>query len=414
MSDSLSKSQNKIWYALITLFIIPLSGVSIDIYVPSLPAVSHYFNVDKSLSQLSITAYMFAMGIMQLFAGSISDSFGRKKPFLIAMTVFILATLCIPFAYDINQLLFLRAIQGILVAVIMVSIRAVIPDLFEERELTIMTTYMVMAWSIGPIVAPAIGGYLQHFFGWQANFYFLAGYSFLGFILVLFYLPETSIHRHPFHLGLILKRYKKILSHKEFLSGIAIDGLLYSLILLFAVIGPFLIQTRLNYSAVQFGHTALLVGLAWFIGAMTSRLLVNIELEIKAKIVFLCMLFIAMIMIALALFLSMNIYSIVIPVLLTVWLGGILFPNYAARAIFLFPETTGSANALFGAFVFMISGTGSALGSFLKSSDQLPLAIAYFSIVILCLGISYFLRIQRVAGELDLTVSTNSDRSIIR
>lgn len=391
--------KNHNWYALIALLIIPISGISVDIYLPSLPAISHYFNVDKSLAKLSVTAYMLGMGIMQLFAGGISDSFGRKKPFLIAMALFITATFIIPLSHDIYQLIILRIAQGILVAVIMVSMRAVIPDLFKGDRFNVMTTYMVMAWSIGPIIAPAIGGYLQYYLGWQANFYFLASYGLLAFLIVLIYLPETTPSYHLFHVTMIVTRYKRILSYKHFLSAVIMDGLLYSLVLLFAVLGPFLIQTGLGYSAVQFGHIALLIGLAWFAGATTSRLLVNIALDIKSKICLWCMFLTALLMAVSTAFISMNIYFLIAPLLLIIGLAAILFPRYAARSISLFPETTGSANALFGAFVYMIAGAVSALGSFLKSTNQLPLSIAYLCIIIICLSMSYCIfRIPRPAS----------------
>src|SRR5579872_1147223 len=90
-------SINKYFLVYLSFFIIPISGLAIDIYVPSLPSVMHYFNVDAALTQLSITIYMVGLGISQLFAGAISDSFGRKKPFLIAMFIFIIATTCVPF-----------------------------------------------------------------------------------------------------------------------------------------------------------------------------------------------------------------------------------------------------------------------------------------------------------------------------
>src|SRR3990167_3375173 len=195
---------NKNFLAFLALFIIPISGLSIDIYVPSLPAVSHFFEVDKSLAQLTITVYMIGLGIMQFFAGSISDSFGRRKPFLIAMLIYISATLFIPFVKNIEQLLFLRFVQGIVIAVIVVPMRSVISDLFEGPAYYKMANYMTMAWSIGPIIAPAIGGYLQHYFGWQANFYFLGVYSIISFILIALYLPDTSAYHHPFHLRKIL------------------------------------------------------------------------------------------------------------------------------------------------------------------------------------------------------------------
>ncbi len=71
------------------------------------------------------------------------------------------------------------------------------------------------------------------------------------------------------------------------------------------------------------------------------------------------------------------------------WLGGIVFPNYFAKTLGLFPKTTGSANALFGAVTFLISGLSSALSTFLKSSSELPLSCAYIVIISLCLIFFY-------------------------
>jgi DHA1 family bicyclomycin/chloramphenicol resistance-like MFS transporter len=382
---------NKYFLGLIAIFIIPISGLSIDIYVPSLPMVSSYFHVDKSLVQLSITYYMLGAGLMQLIAGGISDSFGRKKPFLIAALIYFFITLFISLSNNIYQLLVLRFIQGIAVGMMVVPIRSVIPDLFAGRELYKMMGYMTMAWSVGPIVAPAIGAYLQQYFSWKANFYFLAIYSLLGFIWVLFYLPETSLHRHPFQVTKIFKRYKEILFHIDYLNGLIINGLLYSITILFAVVGSFLIQTELHYSVVQFGQITLLVGLSWFIGTITNRFTMNIDFQLKTKFCFWMMLLASLIMLLLAIFLPVNIYSIVVPVLILTWLGGIVFPNYFARSVALFPTMSGSANALLGAFIFLISGLSSALGTFLKCTNQLPLSIAYVGLISLCLIVRFYL-----------------------
>src|SRR6185503_17599923 len=97
---------------------------SIDIYVPSLPAVSHHFHVDKALVQLTITTYMIGIGIMQLFAGAISDSFGRKKPAAIALFIYFIATLCVPWSHTIYELLALRFIQGVTAGIIVVPMRS--------------------------------------------------------------------------------------------------------------------------------------------------------------------------------------------------------------------------------------------------------------------------------------------------
>jgi Bcr/CflA subfamily drug resistance transporter len=385
------ENPNKSLFAFITLFIIPISGLTIDIYVPSLPFVTHYFHVDKSLAQLTITFYMLGLGLTQLISGGISDSFGRKKPFLIAMGIFILATFSITFVHSIYQLLFLRFLQGVMVGIIVVPLRSIIPDIFKEKEMYKMMNYMTVAWSLGPIVAPAIGGYLQHYFNWKANFYFLGLYSLLGFVLMLVFMPETSQHRHDFQLKMIFIRSLEIFSHPKFLSGIMIDGLLYSTIILFAVIGPFLIQNVLHYSVIDFGHIALLIGFMWFSGTITNRFLINVDLQIKTQIGLWILFFTALVMIVLSIAFPVNIYCIVIPVFLMMWVGGTLFPNYFARGVALFPKFTGSANALFGAFIFLVSGCSSAIATLLKSSSQLPLAIAYLVIFILCLSIHYLM-----------------------
>lgn len=381
---------NKYLISAIVLFILPLSGICIDIYVPSLPNVSDYFNASKSLTQLTITTYMIGMGLTQLFAGSISDSFGRKKPFIVAMIIFMLATFLVSFANNIHQLLILRFIQGCAIALTVVPMRSVIMDLFEGREFLKMMTYMVMAWSIGPIVAPAIGGYLQFYFGWKSCFYFLSVYSIIAFILVAVFLPETSIHRHRFHLGEILNRYRQILFHWSFASGLIIDGLLYSFIILFGIVMPFLLQDVLHYSAIQFGHITLFMGLAWFLGSMTNRLLIDIPLDKKIKIC-LCIIFITTLMMFLgSLLYPLNVYNMTVPVFISLWVGGIVFPTYFARCVSFFPKISGSANAAFGSLVFIVSGLSSVIGTGLKSNTEAPLAATYLGIVIICFVIFCF------------------------
>lgn len=376
------------FFALLAIFVLPISGLSVDIYAPSLPTVSHYFNVDKSLAQLSITSYMAGLGIMQLFAGIISDSFGRRKPFLLASVIFILATLIIPFSHSIYQLIFLRLIQGIAVALTVVPMRSVIPDLFEGKELYKWINYMVMVWSIGPIIAPAIGGYLQHYFGWKSNFYFLATYTILSGIMVYSFLPETSKHRHSFQITEILKRYIIILSNREYVLAVLTNGLLYSCLITFTIVGPFIVQSVMHYNAIIFGYIALSVGLFWFIGTMINRFLIHINLRRKTKLCLSVMFIVSIINFIASLYIDMNIYSLVIPTLLISVLGGIIFPNNFARAVSLFPTMSGSANALFGGFIFIMTGITSALSTYLKSTHLTSLAIAYMGLIVMCMLIA--------------------------
>src|SRR5689334_4437770 len=99
--------RHKYCLAAIVFWIVPLSGMNMDIYTPSLPAVAAYFHTTPAAAQLTITAYLLGLGIMQLVAGGISDSFGRKKPFMFAMFVYILTTFLIPYVPSIDTLILL-------------------------------------------------------------------------------------------------------------------------------------------------------------------------------------------------------------------------------------------------------------------------------------------------------------------
>lgn len=384
----LSESR-KLLIAILTFLVLPLSGIAIDIYVPSLPAVSDYFQASNSATQLTITSYMLGLGSFQLFAGPISDSYGRRKPFLSAMLVFIVATVCIPYVDSIYHLQALRFVQGAALAITVVPMRSVLLDLYEGNALKKMMNYMTMTWSIGPVIAPAIGGYLQHYFGWKASFYLLSIYSITAYFAILKIMPETSKHKHELSLASTLQRYRMIFIHPEFLAGLASNCALYSIIIIFSVVGPFLLQETLKINAVGYGHVSLLLGFAWFGGNMTNRFLLHFDTTYKIRICLLMMLAINLAMMFILGLFALSVPSIVIPTILILYFGGIIFPNNFSTALTLFPTITGSANALFGAMVFFMAGVSGAVATLLTASSGMPIAVAYFCIIIFILLIAF-------------------------
>lgn len=379
----------KLLISLLTFMVLPLSGIAIDIYVPSLPAVSDYFNSSDASTQLTITTYMLGLGCFQLIAGPISDSFGRRLPFLSAMLVFIIATVFIPFSYSIYQLQIFRFIQGAALAITVVPMRSVLLDLYEGVQLKKMMNYMTMTWSIGPVIAPAIGGYLQHYFGWKASFYFLSAYSMSAYFMVFMVMPETSKHQHEFSLLATFNRYRSIFIHPEFMAGLLSNCALYSLIILFSVIGPFLLQDTLHVSAVGYGHVSLMLGFAWFAGNMTNRLLLDYDVNRKIKTCLVIMLCINLVMLSFVWLLPMSVITIVAPVCFMLYFGGIIFPNNFSNTLILFPTFTGSANAFFGSMIFFMAGLSGAVGTLLAASSPLPLATAYLVLILFSMMIAY-------------------------
>jgi DHA1 family bicyclomycin/chloramphenicol resistance-like MFS transporter len=378
--------------AIMALFIVPLSGFGIDIYVPSLPSVASYFHISNALVQLTIAMYMLGYGILQFISGNIVDSIGRKPTFMLSMLIYIIASFLIPHVQTIEQLLFLRFIQGACVAFFQVCMRAVMPDLFTGKEFQKMTTYMIMAWSIGPIIAPAIGGYIEHYFGWQANFYFLGAYGVLAIILNLFFIPETLDQKKPFHFVAFMKTSKEILTHASYLSGVLSLGLMYSIMILFGVVASFLIQNTLHYSPIAFGHMALLMGLAWFFGTMSNHFLIAVDPRKKIKIILSCMLVIALIALGFSLIQTINLQTLLISSFVLLYFAGLSFPIYGAHSTSIFPDSKATANALMGVFMVSIPAISSTLAGILKIDSQSELAFAYVLLIAICCVISYLRR----------------------
>ncbi|MDF3054269.1 MAG: bcr 1 [Gammaproteobacteria bacterium] len=387
--DNLRAHPHRHWWSMVALFGVMISGISIDLNVPSLPAIAHYFDVEKGLVQLTITAYLFGMGFSQLLAGVVSDSVGRKRPFIIAIVFYIICSLLSPLSQNIYQLIALRFFQGMAVSVCSVSMRAIIPDLFEGTAFKKMASYMSIAWSIGPIVAPAIGGYLQAYFGWQGPFYFLAGYAASLLLLMVLFVPETLHRTSIFKLSHVIRNTKCMLSNKGYVLCMIYAGLLYSMLVLFGVACPFLIQNVLGYSAIDFGHIALLMGFAWLLGNSSSRLMLELSPHIKITVCFWLMFVTAAGMLICSFYVETNIYNIVIPIFFLIYLAAIIFPNYYAKAMTLFPEMSASANALMGSSFVICAGLVTILVSVFKMATQIPLSLIYMGLVSICMSIYY-------------------------
>lgn len=376
--QSFDKKINKTLIAVLVILTTPLAGFAIDIYVPSLPAISKYFNATISLTQLTVSSYLIGFASILLFIGSISDAIGRKKISVIGFLIFIGASFLIAQTSSIHMLILYRFTQGVAMGCLLTGARSTIADLFTGNEFRKVNGYFMLVWAIGPIIAPAIGGYLQSFFNWQASFYFLIIYGILIFIPYVILVPETIAQKKSFKLNHILISYKTILLDPSYLAGAISCGCLYSIIILFNLIAPFLIQNEFNYSVIEFGYIALLMGFAWFLGNLINSIFIHVSYKYKIKIALWVMSITMFSSLILNLF-FFNLLILVVPTFILLLCGGLIFVNYSSSNILLFPKMSGSAMALNGCILLLIPAFfGSWLGDMLKFGDSaLPLNLGF-------------------------------------
>ena len=368
----------------ILLAMVPLTGATIDIYVPSLPAITEHFGVPAQLVQWTIPSYLIGYSLAQLVCGALSDAWGRRTLLIIGIVLYTGASLLAASAPTISMLILMRFVQGLGVASPGVLARAIASDSFDSDRLPEVTNYITLAWALGPIIAPLIGGYLQHLFGWQAVFYFLTAYGCVVLLLIYFFLPETNAHRHQLRLDTLVKHYKAVLMSPVFVGCAFVLAIIYAQLILFNVVGPFLIQTVLGESPIVFGRVALSLGAAWFLGSLANRILTATVPQLPLTEIATAVAFVGSIIMAwLALASPLSLSNLVIPIAVVFMSGSITFTRSFGLSVRLFPAQAGTASALVGTLFIAGSALAGFGASFLEASTAIPLALSFVGLTLL-------------------------------
>ncbi|WP_347310375.1 multidrug effflux MFS transporter [Defluviimonas sp. SAOS-178_SWC] len=158
---------------IVTLVVVTgISALTMNIFLPSLPGMTAFFQTDYRLMQLSVSLYLGVSALLQIVVGPISDRYGRRSVLLWSTLLFLVATLGTIFAPTVGVFLAFRMMQAVVAAGMVLS-RAVIRDMVPAEEAASMIGYVTMGMALVPMVGPMIGGVLDEAFGWQANFILL-------------------------------------------------------------------------------------------------------------------------------------------------------------------------------------------------------------------------------------------------
>ncbi len=370
------------------LFIIPfLMGCGIDLYTPSLLTISDYFNVPDNLVQMTIGVYMLGYGIGQAILGISSDLFGRKKIIVSSAILYtVISFLTAVYSPTIFYLIAYRFMQGIAIAGMAAVSRAIAVDCYSGVALSKALTLISTSFGLGPIIAPLIGAYLQHYFNWQADFYFFGIFGLFVSLLAFFKLPETIANCHELHAGKILTNTFRISLNKIFLAHTLLGSLAYAFLVIFNVVAPFLVQSELHYSVIDYGKIILVLGFAYFSGTISNRFLLSHSSPMQnTGYGLIGMLLFSVILLILSWSLPMNINTLIIPTWVIFFLSGLVFPNSMTKSLSLFPRSAGAASALFGTWLGVVIFVMTALVGIFKINSQASLAIMFIAMLVISL-----------------------------
>jgi len=374
-------------YIMFLILLIPfLMGTNVDLFVPSLPIITDYYHSTIYLAQFTISSYLLAYGVGQSFFGVLSDYLGRRKILLACAMCYVVISLIGTLSPTIVILIIVRFMQGLTLGGLSVVIRAVAIDVFQGIRLTKAMNNISISWSLGPIIGPVIGSYLQHYYGWQADFLFFSIYGVFILLIIQFFLPETMQKKSPVSVDIVFNNFKKILNHRTFMGAAIVGALVYSILVLFNLVAPFLIENVLKYSVITYGRIALLMGGSYCAGNLLNRLLINFFRPMRISLFSLLMaLILCAGMILSSCIFPMNLLILILPIVVLFVLCGLVMPNMLGKFSSLFTDISGTANAIAGLLVSLIVGVMGIVAAQFKTNSSLPLVAMYLGLILMSL-----------------------------
>lgn len=196
-----------------------LGPLAIDMYLPAFSAMANDLGTSHGNIERTLASYLFGLALAQLFYGPLADRYGRRKPLLLGLCIFIIASLGCASATDPNHLILWRIAQAFGGAAGMVIPRAVIRDNFDTRDASKALSIMMLIMGATPILAPILGGQVLAFANWRWIFHFMVLVSGALLISVILTMRETLNPDHVIPLGMriIGRNYLELLRHRPFI-----------------------------------------------------------------------------------------------------------------------------------------------------------------------------------------------------
>lgn len=245
------------------------SLLTFDLYQPSLPYITNYFETTHSLSQLTLSIYLLTFGVTQLIWGPLVDHYGRRRLLPGSLILAIVGSLICVYSPNIYVLILGRALQGVALCCAHLIAFSTSRDFEDPLERAKVLSYISMIVSTSPIFAPVIGSFIFTYCGWQSNFLLMAGIGIALFIQskrCLFESPFWTPPKHPFILQDLIVSYKAILPSRSLWCGALIMMFSFSAVMLTIINSSYLIIDILGFTPLGFGIIFIFNGLNIILG----------------------------------------------------------------------------------------------------------------------------------------------------
>ena len=354
----MAKANSKLFLVLLLGVLSAFGPFVVDLYLPSLPQLASFFETSASMTQLTLTTAMIGLAVGQLLLGPLSDKFGRKIPLIISLVIYIISTILIVYAPNIESMIVLRVIQGLSSAGSVVISRAVATDLYRGREMTRFFGLLMTINGIAPIISPILGSLLLEYISWKGVFVFLA---LIGLVVLFFcFRLKESLSVENRLQGSIFATFSTfgvIIKNRLFMSYVGIESFLLGAMFAYIAASPFILQSFYGLSAFIFSLCFGANGAALVIGSNVGGKMSNgkaLAIGVLGFVVVALYTIAVLIIQPYWLFVEIGFFAMLL-------LMGITFPAISTLAMESERQYAGSASALLGFAPFFLGGVVSPL-----------------------------------------------------
>ncbi|MBT2510993.1 Bcr/CflA family multidrug efflux MFS transporter [Streptomyces sp. ISL-98] len=358
-----------------------LPPLSMDMYLPALPEVTESLRSPAATVQLTLTACLAGMALGQLVVGPMSDRFGRRRPLLLGMIVYVVATAICAFAPSAELLIAFRLLQGLAGAAGIVIARAVVRDLYDGVEMARFFSTLMLISGVAPVIAPVIGGQVLRLTDWRGVFVVLTAVGVVLTLVVWKWLHETlpADRRHEGGVGQALRTMRGLLADRVFTGYMLAGGLAFAALFAYISASPFVIQSIYGASPQTFSLLFAInsIGLIG-VGQINGKLLVgrvSMDKVLGFGITLIALASLALLLMTTGVFGEVGLIPIAAGLFTLMSAMGLALPNTNALALTRTPHAAGSASALLGTSSFLIGAIASPLVGIAGESTATPMAV---------------------------------------
>ncbi|MER5462127.1 multidrug effflux MFS transporter [Streptomyces sp. NPDC002668] len=369
-----------------------LPPLSMDMYLPALPAVTDSLRAPAATIQLTLTACLAGMAFGQLVVGPMSDRWGRRRPLLIGMVVYVVATAICALAPTAELLTGFRLLQGLAGAAGIVIARAVVRDLYDGVEMARFFSTLMLISGVAPIIAPLIGGQVLRITDWRGIFVVLTAIGILLTLVVLKWLHETLPRekRHSGGVGQALRTMRGLLADRVFTGYMLTGGLAFAALFAYISASPFVVQEIYGASpqtfSLLFGVNS--VGLI-AVGQINGKVLVgrvSLDKALGFGLAVITLAATALLLMTSGVFGKVGLLPVAAGLFVLMSAMGLAMPNTNALALMRTPHAAGSASALIGTAAFLIGAVASPLVGIAGEATAVPMAVVQLASALAALG----------------------------